>query len=95
MRRLKISDVGPAEDGYPDLLNTISRKPYPGIDGLRNVQRLMKVQNPRIADVIRAMKPESAASRQMIRFSLDAVNTAADVQSALTATKRATELLRG
>jgi cysteine desulfurase len=45
--------------------------------------------------VIRAMKPESAASRQMIRFSLDAVNTAADVQSALTATKRATELLRG
>jgi ABC-type nitrate/sulfonate/bicarbonate transport system substrate-binding protein len=51
MRRLKISDVGPAEDGYRDLLNTMSRKPYPGIDGLRNVQRLMKVQNPRIADV--------------------------------------------
>jgi ABC-type nitrate/sulfonate/bicarbonate transport system substrate-binding protein len=51
MRRLKISDVGPAEDGYRDLLNTMSRKPYPGIDGLHNVQRLMKVQNPRIADV--------------------------------------------
>ena len=51
MRRLKISDVGPAEDGYRDLLNTMSRKPYPGIDGLRNVQRLMKVQSPKIGEV--------------------------------------------
>src|SRR5262245_12347531 len=51
MRRLKITDVGPAEDGYRDLLNTMSRKPYPGLDGLRNVQRLMKVQSPKIGDV--------------------------------------------
>jgi ABC-type nitrate/sulfonate/bicarbonate transport system substrate-binding protein len=51
MRRLKITDVGPAEDGYRDLLNTMSRKPNPGVDGLRNVQRLMKVQSPKIGDV--------------------------------------------
>ena len=29
----------------------MSRKPYPGIDGLRNVQRLMKVQSPKIGEV--------------------------------------------
>jgi cysteine desulfurase len=45
--------------------------------------------------VIKAMKPESAASRQMIRFSLDVVNTTTEVTSALAAVKRATELLGG
>ena len=45
--------------------------------------------------VIRAMKPQSSASQQMIRFSLDAVNTTVDVRSALTAAKCAAELLRG
>jgi len=45
--------------------------------------------------VIKAMKPQSIASQQMIRFSLDAVNTATDVQSALAAVKRAAEILCG
>jgi hypothetical protein len=29
----------------------MARKPYPAIEGMRNVQRLLKTQNPRIADV--------------------------------------------
>ena len=29
----------------------MARKPYPAIAGMRNVQRLLKTQNPRIADV--------------------------------------------
>src|SRR4026207_838808 len=29
----------------------MARKPYPGIDGMRNVQRLLKPQNPRIGDI--------------------------------------------
>ena len=45
--------------------------------------------------VIRAMKPDSVASRHMIRFSLDAVNTTTEVKSALAVVKRATELLCG
>ena len=45
--------------------------------------------------VIRAMKPDSAASRQMVRFSLDAVNTTTEIKSALAVVKRATELLCG
>jgi len=45
--------------------------------------------------VVKAMKPVSAASRQMIRFSLDAANTRTEVKSALAGVKRAVETLRG
>ncbi|MBI4026952.1 MAG: hypothetical protein HY360_18345 [Verrucomicrobia bacterium] len=44
--------------------------------------------------VIKAMKPESAASRQMIRFSLDAGNTMAEIKGAIAAMKRATAMLK-
>jgi cysteine sulfinate desulfinase/cysteine desulfurase-like protein len=40
------------------------------------------------------MKPESAASRQMIRFSLDAANTADEIRTALVGVRRATDALR-
>jgi hypothetical protein len=29
----------------------MARKPYPGVEGMRNVQRLLKIQNPRIGEV--------------------------------------------
>ena len=29
----------------------MARKPYPAIEGMRSVQRLLKTQNPRIAEV--------------------------------------------
>ena len=51
MKRLRISDQAPAEEGYQDLLRNMSRKPYPTTDGLRNVQRYIKAQNRRIGDV--------------------------------------------
>ncbi|MBI3950790.1 MAG: aminotransferase class V-fold PLP-dependent enzyme [Acidobacteria bacterium] len=44
--------------------------------------------------VVKAMKPESAASRQMIRFSLDAANTADEIKTALVGVRRATDALR-
>jgi len=44
--------------------------------------------------VVKAMKPESAASRQMSRFSLDATSTEQDIQQAVKAVLRAVELLR-
>jgi hypothetical protein len=40
-----------AEEGYHDTVRTMARKPYPAIEGMRNMQRLLKTQNPRIADV--------------------------------------------
>ncbi len=45
--------------------------------------------------VIRAMKPDTAASRQMIRFSADAATTQAQIRSAVTAVERETEAFRG
>jgi NitT/TauT family transport system substrate-binding protein len=51
MKRLRIADLEPAEVGYKDLLRTMSRKPYPTIEGLRNIQRFTKAQNPRIGEI--------------------------------------------
>jgi cysteine desulfurase len=45
--------------------------------------------------VVKAMKPESVASRQMIRFSLGLGNTGDDVKATLTAVGRAVSMLRG
>jgi len=43
--------------------------------------------------VVKAMQPGSAASRQMIRFSLDAANTTAEVKNALSGVQQAVEML--
>jgi cysteine desulfurase len=45
--------------------------------------------------VIKAMKPDTADSRQMIRFSLDAATTREKIQSAVAAVKRQVEALSG
>jgi cysteine desulfurase len=45
--------------------------------------------------VVKAIKPESAASRQMIRFSLGLENTGDDVQAILNAIAPAVRMLRG
>ncbi len=44
--------------------------------------------------VVKAMKPDSTASRQMIRFSLGLENTDNDVKAALPAIERAVKMLR-
>lgn len=44
--------------------------------------------------VVTAMKPESSAARQMIRFSLDPANTAAEIESALQAIRQSVTTLR-
>jgi NitT/TauT family transport system substrate-binding protein len=51
MKKLRIKDTVTAEEGYQDTVRTMARKPYPAIEGMRNVQRLLKTQNPRIAEV--------------------------------------------
>ncbi len=50
MRRLKI-DAGAAEEGYADLQRALDRKPYPSSEGLRNVQRLMKIRSPKVGEI--------------------------------------------
>jgi hypothetical protein len=51
MKTLRIKDTGIAEEGYHEAVRTMARKPYPASEGMRNVQRLLKTQNPRIGDV--------------------------------------------
>ena len=44
--------------------------------------------------VVKAMKPESVASRRMIRFSLGEDTTDAEIESTLIAVRQAVEMLR-
>ena len=63
MRRLQISDPKVSEEGYQDLLTSIERKPFPSLDGLRNIRRLMATQNPKAANV----KIEDLIDTRLIR----------------------------
>lgn len=63
MRRFQISDANVAEEGYQDYLTSVERKPYPSLDGLRNIKRLMATQNPKVANV----KIEELADNRFIR----------------------------
>jgi NitT/TauT family transport system substrate-binding protein len=51
MRRFQISDPAVAEEGYQDYLSAVERKPMPSFDALRNIRRLMAVQNPKVGEV--------------------------------------------
>ena len=51
MKRLKITDRAVAEEGYSDLIRISDPKPYVSIDGIRNIQRLIKAQNPVIGNI--------------------------------------------
>jgi len=63
MRRFRISDAAIADEGYHDLLTSIERKPMPSLDALRNIRRLMAVQNPKAANV----KVEELIDARLIR----------------------------
>ena len=63
MRRLQIDDPKVSEEGYQDLLTSIERKPFPSLEGLRNIRRLMATQNPKAANV----KVEELIDARLIR----------------------------
>jgi hypothetical protein len=48
---MRINHAAAAEEGYQDQILTLNRKPYPTVEGLRNAQRLMAMQNPKIATI--------------------------------------------
>jgi NitT/TauT family transport system substrate-binding protein len=50
IKRLK-SNANDAEEAYQDLLKGVDRKPFPSLDGLRNVQRMLKTRNPKIGEI--------------------------------------------
>ncbi len=51
MKRLKITDRAVAEEGYNDLIRISDPRPYVSIDGIRNIQRLIKAQNSIIGNI--------------------------------------------
>ena len=51
MGRFQITDPGVAEEGYQDYLTSVERKPYPSLEAMRNIQRLMAMHNPKVAAV--------------------------------------------
>lgn len=63
MKRLKITDPSVAEQGYSDFAKTVDRRPYPSLEGLRNIQRLMKSRNPKLEKV----KPEDVIDDRVLR----------------------------
>lgn len=50
MKRLEIPAPA-AEVSYEDFLSTVERKPYTMMEGLKNIQRLMALKNPKVAKV--------------------------------------------
>ena len=63
MTRFHISDATVAEEGYQDLLVSVERKPFPSLDAMRNIRRLMNAQNPKAANV----KVEDLIDARLIR----------------------------
>ena len=63
MTRFHISDSTVAEEGYQDLLVSVERKPFPSLDAMRNIKRLMAVQSPKAANV----KVEDLIDARLIR----------------------------
>lgn len=51
MNRLKISDASLAEEGYNDIVKEFEPKPYPSLEGMKNMQRLMASQNPKFNEL--------------------------------------------
>ena len=61
-RRLRVSEHD-AEEGFTDIALGLDKKPFPSMDGLRNIQRLLKTRNPKLGDI----KVESLVDDQILR----------------------------
>jgi len=56
MRKLGVTDPSALEEGYQEILTGLDRKPYPSLEGMKNIQRLAKLREPRLANInVRAL----------------------------------------
>ena len=44
-------DSSALEEGYQEILTGLDRKPYPSLEGMKNIQRLAKLREPRLGNV--------------------------------------------
>ena len=63
MKNMRMNDQAAAEEGYQDQIATLNRKPYPSLEGMRNAQRLMALQNPKIG----SLKTEGMIDASFVR----------------------------
>ena len=62
-KRLHVSNPAFVEEVYKNILQGLDRKPYPTLDGLKNIQRLMKSQNLKLAQ----LKVEDVVDDRFVR----------------------------
>lgn len=51
VRKLGAMDSSALEEGYQEILTGLDRKPYPSLEGMKNIQRLAKLREPRLGNV--------------------------------------------
>ena len=51
VRKLGVMDSSALEEGYQEILTGLDRKPYPSLEGMKNIQRLAKLREPRLGNV--------------------------------------------
>ena len=49
--KLGVTDPSVLEEGYQEILTGLDRKPYPSLAGMKNIQRLMNLREPRVANI--------------------------------------------
>jgi NitT/TauT family transport system substrate-binding protein len=50
-RKLGLTDQVAANDGYEDYVRRVERRPFVSLEGMKNIQRFMKLRNPKIGEV--------------------------------------------
>ena len=64
-KKLGITDPTAASDGYDDYVRRTDLKPFISIEGLKNIQRFMKLRNPKIAEVNLARLIDESLLREL------------------------------
>jgi ABC-type nitrate/sulfonate/bicarbonate transport system substrate-binding protein len=65
MNRLKLNEPSLAEQGLADVQKEFEPRPYPSLEGLKNMQRLLAMQNPKLADVNPATLMDTTFMRKL------------------------------
>jgi hypothetical protein len=58
-----VTDISALEEGYQEILTGLDRKPYPSLEGMKNIQRLAQSREPRLANI----KVESIVDDSLMR----------------------------
>jgi NitT/TauT family transport system substrate-binding protein len=49
--KLGVADRSALEEGYQEILSGLDRKPYPSLEGMKNIQRLLQSREPRLTSI--------------------------------------------